>query len=166
MSRPKFFPFQLKLCVNECHSGLPQFWAVIQLIAMRIFYIYYPILTRRIDKVKWITAHNGGKPKWYSFTPNLSWKETMWVLTLSHKMCPRKQTTEPKLVIMVSLFSGEVTSSTDTSYCIHILWEVCLSVFFWATLYRQFLIITLCWPQYNLPFQLISTQFPNKLRFW
>ena len=56
-------------------------------------------------------------------------KGTFWALTLSHKMCPRKQTTEPKLLIVVSFFSGEVTSYTDTSYCIHILWEVCRSVF-------------------------------------
>ena len=28
-------------------------------------------------------------------------------------MCPRKQTTEPKLVILVSLFSGDVSSYTD-----------------------------------------------------
>ena len=36
-------------------------------------------------------------------------------------MCPRKQTTEPNLVILVSFFSGEVTSYTDTmiasTYC-------------------------------------------------
>ena len=31
MSRPKIFPFQLKLDVNECHIGLPQLWAVIHL---------------------------------------------------------------------------------------------------------------------------------------
>ena len=45
-------------------------------------------------------------------------------------MCPSKQTTEPKLLILVSFFSGEVTSYTDVSYCIHILWEVCRSVFY------------------------------------
>ena len=45
-------------------------------------------------------------------------------------MSPRKQTTEPKMLILVSIFSGEVTSYTDTSYCIHILWEVYRSVFF------------------------------------
>ena len=40
-------------------------------------------------------------------------------------------------VILESFFfSGEVTSYTDTSYCIHILWEVCRSFFFWATLYN------------------------------
>ena len=61
-------------------------------------------------KVKWITAHNCGKPKlWHSFT---SEKGKFWVLTLSHKMCPRKQTTEPKLVIFVSFFSGEVIPHT------------------------------------------------------
>ena len=54
-------------------------------------------------------------------------------------MCPRKQTTEPKLLILVSFFSGEVTSCTDTSYSIHILWEVSRFVFFWATLYNAIL---------------------------
>ena len=32
-------------------------------------------------------------------------------------------------MILVSRFSGEVTSYIDFSYCIHILWEVCRSVF-------------------------------------
>ena len=44
-------------------------------------------------------------------------------------MCPRKQTTEPKLLILVSFCSGEVTSYTDISYCGK------YAVFFWATLY-------------------------------
>ena len=29
----------------------------------------------RIDKDKWITAHNCGKPKWHSFTSTLIWKK-------------------------------------------------------------------------------------------
>ena len=54
-------------------------------------------------------------------------------------MCPRKQTTEPKLVvvffygklvILVLSFSGEVTPYTDISYSIQILWEVWRSVFY------------------------------------
>ena len=32
-----------------------------------------------------------------------------WASTLSHIMCARKQTAEPKLLILVSVFSGEVT---------------------------------------------------------
>ena len=47
-------------------------------------------------------------------------------------MCPRTQTTEPKLPILVSFFSGEVTSYTDTNYCILIVVEVCRSVFFYG----------------------------------
>ena len=31
-----------------------------------------PLVTMRIDKVKWITAHNCGKPKWHSFTGSFS----------------------------------------------------------------------------------------------
>ena len=38
-------------------------------------------------------------------------------------MLTRKQTTEPKLPILVSFFSGELTSYTDTNYFIHLLWE-------------------------------------------
>ena len=41
-----------------------------------------------------------------------------------------QQVTEPKLLILVSFFSGEVTSYTDTSYCIHIMLEVCRSIFY------------------------------------
>ena len=40
----------------------------------------------------------------------------------------KKTTTEPKLLILASFFSGGVTSYNDTSYCIHILWEVCCSI--------------------------------------
>ena len=53
-------------------------------------------------------------------------------------MCPRKQTTEPKLVILVSFFSVEVTSYTGTSYYIHILWEVCKSYEYFYMYNMQF----------------------------
>ena len=75
-----------------------------------------------IDKVNWITAHNYGKPKYHSFTPSLSWKGNFGASTLSHKMCPRKQTTDPNLLILVSFFSEDsvfigppciVTSTSD-----------------------------------------------------
>ena len=68
-----------------------------------------------IDKVEWITAHNCGKPKWNSFKSSLSWKGNFEASTLPHKMCPRKQNAEPNLMILVSFFSGEVTSYTDTN---------------------------------------------------
>ena len=60
---------------------------------------------------------------------DLAEKETILTSTLSHKMSPTKQTTEPKLLILVSFFSGEDTSSTGISYYIFILWEVCRSIF-------------------------------------
>ena len=91
---------------------------------------------RQCREVKWITAHSCGKQKWNSFASSLGWKGKVWNSTLSHKICPRKQTTEPKLLILVSFSSGEVTSYTNTSYYIHILWEVCRSVFLWASLYN------------------------------
>ena len=55
------------------------------------------------------------------------WK--FWTSTWSHKMCHRKQTTETKLLILVSFFSGGDTSSTETGYCIYILREICRSIF-------------------------------------
>ena len=36
-----------------------------------------PLVTMRIDKAKWTTAPNCGKPKWHSFKPSLSWKGTI-----------------------------------------------------------------------------------------
>ena len=42
-------------------------------------------------------------------------------------MCPRKQTTAPKIANLGIIFSGEVTSYTDTSYY--------AVPFLWATLY-------------------------------
>ena len=57
-----------------------------------------------IDKVNWITVRNYGKPKWHSFSPSSSWKGKFWASTLSGKMCPRKQTTELKLLSLVSFF--------------------------------------------------------------
>ena len=57
-------------------------------------------------QVKWITAHNCGEPKMTLIQPTFSWKRKIWTSSLSHKMCPRKQTTEPKLLILVH-FSHE-----------------------------------------------------------
>ena len=99
---------------------------------MRIIYTRNPLLTKRIDKVKQIIAHNCGKPKWHSFTL----KREIWgVLTLSHKLCPRKQTTESKLVILVS-FSQKLPHTLipviASTYC----GMYAVTFFFWATLYR------------------------------
>ena len=66
-------------------------------------------------------AHDYGKPKWHLFSHSLSWKGNFGASTLSHKMCPRKQTTEPKLLVLVSFFSGYVTSYTNRSYGTHII---------------------------------------------
>ena len=41
----------------------------------------------RIDKGKWITAYCG-KPKWYSFTPSLSWKSEILGLDLVSEIVP------------------------------------------------------------------------------
>ena len=57
-------------------------------------------------------------------------KRRFWASTLSPKMCFRKQTPEPKVVILVSLFLGEITSYRYNSYCINLLWEACRFVFF------------------------------------
>ena len=127
MSRPKIFPFQLILDVNECnsvnaHCSRAGFsckeCALIKLIGL--------LLTT-------MTGWNGI----YSALVKAE-KGQFATLTLSHKMWARKQTTEPKLVILVSFFSGEVTSYTDTSYSIYTYTCIVGSIrfpFFWATLY-------------------------------
>ena len=75
MSRPKIFPFQLKLGVNECHFGLPHLCAVIHLtLSMRIVTSEFLLYRMHIDKENWIIVSNYGKPKWQSFSPSLSWK--------------------------------------------------------------------------------------------
>ena len=57
----------------------------------------------RNDEVNWITIHNCGKPnmpKWQLFTSSLSYKGKMFGLTLSHKMCPRKQITDLGIIFL------------------------------------------------------------------
>ena len=58
--------------------------------------------------------------------------------TLSYKMGPRKQITEPKLLILVS-FCSEVTSYTDTSHIASTFCGRYAAPFFfsWATLYTR-----------------------------
>ena len=134
MSGSKTVPFQPKLDANEWHFCLPQLRAVINLtLSMRIVHQRVSIVWgMRIDQVNWITAHNYGEPKWHFFSPSLSWKakkKKMGLDIASQNVPYRKQTTEQKLLILVSFCSGEVTSYTDISYCIHILWEVSRSVF-------------------------------------
>ena len=69
--------------------------------------------------------------KWNSFTSRLRLKRKIWGLDIASQKCAlEKQTTEPKLLILVSFFSGEVTSCTDTNYCILLMLEVCRSMFF------------------------------------
>ena len=85
----------------------------------------------RTDKVNWITAHNCGKLKWHSFMSSSCWKGG----NFGSWHCLTKWALENKLInetwwSWYNFFSGEVTSYTDTSYCIHILWDVCRSVFF------------------------------------
>ena len=75
-----------------------------------------------IEKVKWITALSCGKQKWNSFTSSLRWKGTILGLDIVSQNVPyRKQSTDRTKIadLGIILFSGEVTSYTDTSYCIH-----------------------------------------------
>ena len=73
---------------------------------------------------------------WWKSIPNHQ-NYTMALTKLNGLLLP----TEPKLLILVSFFSREVTSyNVVTSYCIHRLWEVCLSVFYGPpciTLYHE-----------------------------
>ena len=133
MSMPQIFPFQLKLDVKECHFRLDIVVSSnpINFINAHSLHLTSTRITMRNDKDEWITAYNCGKPKMeFHSRLVLAEKGTFEAWTLPHKMCPRKQTTEPKLVILVYFFSGEVTSYTDTNYCILIMLKVCRSVFY------------------------------------
>ena len=123
---------------NYCH-----FWLAIVVSNNQINFInvHSLHLTSTHNNAHWhLTKFNGlllttvASRKLNSFTSSLSWKGKSEASTLPHKMGPRTQTTEPKLLIFVSFFSGEVMSYIDANYCIPILFEVCCSVL-WATLY-------------------------------
>ena len=121
-----------------------------------------------IDKVKWILlAAVASQNVIHSQLYSLGWKGIFFFfLTLSHIMCPRKQATEPKLLILVSFFSGEVTSYTDTSHCNRILREICRSVFLWATLYKLKLIARIMTHSLKTPLSRNEiTQYFTKFRY-
>ena len=69
----------------------------------------------------------------------LAEKKTFWALTLSQKMCCRKQFTEQKLLILVSFFSGEDPHPLYQLLYQHITVSM-LFHFYWATLYNG-----MCW---------------------
>ena len=128
--------------------------SIVQLtLSIRILsYTRYPLVTIRI------AAHNCGKPNWHSFTPSWNWEEKSWASTL-YTTCALKISYWTKLLILVSLFSGEVTSLTDISCCIHILWEVCRSVFMGHPVG-----LLLLWPC-NLCGQNITMRTPKLVRW-
>ena len=69
-----------------------------------------------------------GKPKWHSLMPSLSWKGKSLGLDIVSQNVPWK-TNYWTNWSWFHFSSREVSSYTDTSYCIYILWEVCRSVF-------------------------------------
>ena len=77
-------------------------------------------------------------------------------------MCLRKLITEPKLLILVSFFLGEVTSYTHTSYCVHILREVYHSVFMGHPLYPHLAHVwtfsEICWNIYTCKGEVLKVQ--------
>ena len=137
MSSSKISPFQPKLDANECYFCLPQLRACdpINFVNAHCSRACFKCKECALIKLIGLLLTTMVSPNGIYSALVEAEKGKLWALTLPHKMCPRKQTTEPKLLILVSFFSGEVPSYTDTSYCIHILWEVSRSVFFWATLY-------------------------------
>ena len=94
----------------------------------------------RTDNVKWIIANNCGRNGKHSHLYSLGWKgKILELYIVSHKkMCPRKQNTDPKLLILVSFLSGEDTSYTNTIAIAstHIAGSMPFR-FVWATLYKE-----------------------------
>ena len=96
-----------------------------------------PLLTMRIDKVKWITAHNCGKPKWHSFTPSLSWKGKILGLDIVSQNVPLKTNYWTKIADLGIIFLRRryLTHWYQLLYRIpHIVGSMPFR-FFWATLY-------------------------------
>ena len=104
MSRPKSFPFQLiTLGVNEWHFGLPQFWAVIKI--MRILYTMCAL-----TKLNGVYCSQLWQSEMEFIHILLKLKGEIWGLDIASQNVPyRKQITEPKFLILVSVFffSGE-----------------------------------------------------------
>ena len=100
-----------------------------------------PLLTMCIDKVKWFTAHSRWQAEMAFIHSQFKLKrEKPRVPTLSHKMCPRKQTTK-KNCRSWHHFSQEkpphtlvpVTASTHCGkYCISHYFRVQLFSRFWT----------------------------------
>ena len=100
------FPSQLKLGVNECNFGLSQLWAKSHSTLLMRISKRAGCWCKECTLIKliglWLTTMTSQNDIHSHLV--LSEKENFWALTLSHKMCPRKQTTEPKLLILVSIF--------------------------------------------------------------
>ena len=79
-------------------------------------------------------AHNYGEPKWHLLSPSLSWKGNIWGLDIA---LSTKCALENKLLLNQNCWSWYHFSQklphtlivSDTSYCIHTLWEVSCSIF-------------------------------------
>ena len=105
--------------------------------SMCFLYTSDPLVTMRIDKIKWITAHNCGNSKEHSFKPRFSWKGEFWTLSniyfvdiVSLKICPIENKLNPDWNWSWYHFSQKkiphplipVIAST-------LLWEICCSAF-------------------------------------
>ena len=99
MSRPKYFPLQLKLGVNECHFGLPQLWAVIHLtlsiliVKERVPGALVKLIGCALIKLIGLLLTTMARRNGIHSCLVQAEKGKFWVSTLSHKMCPTKQTT-------------------------------------------------------------------------
>ena len=132
--------------ISTFHAYL---WAVIQLtISMRILHARYPLITMRIDKVKWITAHNNcGKPQWHSCS--LVYAEKV---NFGPRHCFSKRALENKLLNQnwwswYFLFKQKLRHTLKpiiaSTYC----GKYAVPFFSWATLYS---ITTHCWTYFLL----------------
>ena len=95
------FPSQLKLGVNECHFGLSQLWAKSHSTLLMRISKRAGCWCKECTLIKliglWLTTMTSQNDIHSHLV--LSEKENFWASTLSHKMCPRKQTTEPNFYL-------------------------------------------------------------------
>ena len=126
------FPFQLKLGVNECHFSLPYSWKQ-KSIQLRQCWCKECTLIKLI----WLLLTTMASRN--DIHSRLVWAEkgTFGASTLSRKMCHRKQTTEPKLLILVSFSLEKIPHPlVPVSQLLHPHYGKYAVPFYWATLYE------------------------------
>ena len=90
-------------------------------------------LVERLNQLNQITLPSYGTSAFSIFSVQVqSTRKQCWASTQPHKMYFKMTTTQPNFLILVSFFSEDITSSTDTIHCKNNPWERGEAVFFFS----------------------------------